>query len=72
MIYYPNAKINLGLRIMGRRSDGFHEIQSLFLPVGWCDVLEVVVNPEGEIGKLNFELTGAKRILNCPKFLLRY
>ena len=60
MIYYPNAKINLGLRIMGRRSDGFHEIQSLFLPVGWCDELEVVVNPEGAIGKLNFELTGAK------------
>ncbi len=45
---------------MGRRSDGFHELQSLFLPVGWCDELEVFVNPEGEIGKLNFELTGTK------------
>ena len=58
MIYFPNAKINLGLRISGRRVDGFHEIKSLFLPVGWCDELEVVVNSEGEKGKLNFSMQG--------------
>ena len=60
MIYYPNAKINLGLRILGRRTDGFHELKSLFIPVGWCDELEVVVNSGGENGILNFEIKGLK------------
>ena len=58
MIYFPTAKINLGLKITGKREDGFHEIQSLFLPVNWCDVLEVVVVENGELGKLNFTCSG--------------
>ena len=58
MIYFPNAKINLGLKIIGKREDGFHEIQSLFLPVNWCDVLEVVVIENGKVGKLNFTYSG--------------
>lgn len=58
MIYFPNAKINLGLRITGRRADGYHDLQSTFLPVGWCDVLEVHVNPEGVRGELNFSISG--------------
>jgi 4-diphosphocytidyl-2-C-methyl-D-erythritol kinase len=58
VIYFPNAKINLGLKIIGKREDGFHEIQSLFLPVNWCDVLEVVVVENGKLGKLNFTCSG--------------
>ena len=58
MIYFPPAKINLGLKILGKREDGFHEIQSLFLPVNWCDVLEVVVVENGKLGKLNFTCSG--------------
>lgn len=42
MITFPNAKINLGLYITEKRSDGFHNIQSCFYPVGWTDVLEAV------------------------------
>lgn len=60
MIYFPPAKINLGLKILGIREDGFHEIQSLFLPINWCDVLEVIVVENGEWGKLNFTCTGIK------------
>ena len=58
MIYFPPAKINLGLKILGKRADGFHEIQSIFLPTNWCDVLEVVVVENGELGKLNFTCSG--------------
>lgn len=41
MIVFPNAKINLGLFIRKRRSDGFHEIETIMLPVGLCDALEI-------------------------------
>lgn len=58
MIYFPNAKINLGLRVLGKRADGFHEISSLFIPTNWCDVLEVNVIDSGERGKLNFKCEG--------------
>lgn len=42
MIIFPNCKINLGLHITGRRSDGFHDIETVFYPVHLSDVLEVI------------------------------
>ena len=33
MIVYPNAKINLGLNVLKRRADGYHDISSVFYPV---------------------------------------
>ena len=41
MVAFPNAKINIGLQIIKKRTDGFHDIASCFVPVGWCDVLEI-------------------------------
>ena len=46
MILFPNAKINLGLQITGKRPDGYHNISTIMLPVGWCDVLEIVPTDE--------------------------
>ncbi len=43
MRVYPNVKINLGLRILRRRPDGYHDIETLFVPYfGMTDVLEIV------------------------------
>ncbi|MEI7594813.1 MAG: 4-(cytidine 5'-diphospho)-2-C-methyl-D-erythritol kinase [Bacteroidota bacterium] len=42
MILYPNAKINIGLNIVEKRSDGFHNIESIFVPIGLSDILEIV------------------------------
>jgi 4-diphosphocytidyl-2-C-methyl-D-erythritol kinase len=42
MIVYPNAKINLGLHIVSKRTDGFHNIETCFYPIGLCDILEFV------------------------------
>tara|TARA_B000000532_G_scaffold134815_1_gene108156 strand:- start:823 stop:1677 length:855 start_codon:yes stop_codon:yes gene_type:complete len=60
VIYFPNAKINLGLQVIGKRDDGFHELKSLFIPVGWCDVLEVHTVEDGVNGKLTLTLEGIK------------
>jgi 4-diphosphocytidyl-2-C-methyl-D-erythritol kinase len=45
MVVFPNCKINLGLHVLSRRPDGFHEIESIMYPVGWCDALEAVHDP---------------------------
>ncbi|UCH14644.1 MAG: 4-(cytidine 5'-diphospho)-2-C-methyl-D-erythritol kinase [Bacteroidales bacterium] len=44
MICFPNAKINIGLNITGRRPDGFHIIETILYPIELCDVLEFVEN----------------------------
>jgi 4-diphosphocytidyl-2-C-methyl-D-erythritol kinase len=43
MISFPNAKINLGLQVTEKRTDGFHNLETVFYPVGWSDALEFVV-----------------------------
>lgn len=41
MIVYPNAKINLGLNVVERRPDGYHNIETIFYPIGIQDVLSI-------------------------------
>jgi 4-diphosphocytidyl-2-C-methyl-D-erythritol kinase len=40
MICFPNAKINLGLNVVERRTDGFHNIETIMYPIPLYDVLE--------------------------------
>ena len=46
MLVFPNAKINLGLFITEKRTDGFHNLESLFIPIPLCDILEVTPSTE--------------------------
>lgn len=46
MITYPHAKINLGLYILRKRDDGFHDLATLFYPIGLRDILEVTPAPD--------------------------
>jgi 4-diphosphocytidyl-2-C-methyl-D-erythritol kinase len=46
MISFPKAKINLGLRVTGKRPDGYHDIETIFYPVGLSDALEFVLSPD--------------------------
>ncbi|MGP8215289.1 MAG: 4-(cytidine 5'-diphospho)-2-C-methyl-D-erythritol kinase [Bacteroidia bacterium] len=56
MICFPNAKINIGLRILEKRADGYHNIESIFYPIGWSDALELI--PVDGYGKIELNLSG--------------
>lgn len=58
MIVFPFAKINLGLHVLRRREDGYHEIESVLVPIGLHDALEAVIDPSIPGGKEFFVRTG--------------
>lgn len=58
MIIFPNAKINLGLRVLEKRADGYHNIDSVFYPVKWEDALEIVENNNAGNKKIEFSQSG--------------
>src|SRR5437870_3547281 len=58
MIVFPNAKINLGLHVVEKRSDGFHNIETILYPVQWCDALECIRNKELSDEKVVFSQSG--------------
>lgn len=53
MITYPNAKINLGLNIVEKRPDGYHNLETIFYPINLQDALEVTLLE----GEKEYELT---------------
>jgi 4-diphosphocytidyl-2-C-methyl-D-erythritol kinase len=57
MVIFPKAKINIGLRIIEKRSDGFHNLQTIFYPVCLCDAIEFIV-PEVSLSKDLLQVTG--------------
>jgi len=51
MIQFPHCKINLGLSILEKRKDGFHNLETVFYPVGLKDIIEItpLSNPTQEV-----------------------
>ena len=58
MITFPNAKINIGLNILRKRADEFHDIESLFYPVAFFDVLELVKSKDFEFKSTGLGIPG--------------
>ncbi|MCU4157438.1 4-(cytidine 5'-diphospho)-2-C-methyl-D-erythritol kinase [Carboxylicivirga sp. A043] len=48
MICYPNAKINIGLNVVEKRPDGYHNLETIFYPIPLCDALEAVHSVDGK------------------------
>ncbi|MBE0638170.1 MAG: 4-(cytidine 5'-diphospho)-2-C-methyl-D-erythritol kinase [Bacteroidales bacterium] len=69
MVLFPNAKINLGLQVTQKRSDGFHNIETIFYPVPLCDALELVVagDKKFEFSSSGIEIPGNKEDNLCIK-----
>jgi len=42
MVFFPNCKINLGLKILRRREDGYHDLETVFYPLPLRDALEII------------------------------
>ncbi len=56
MLIYPNAKINIGLNIVSKRPDGYHNIESIFYPIGLCDCIEI--SPSDTCSDYSFSSSG--------------
>ncbi|MGC8803589.1 MAG: 4-(cytidine 5'-diphospho)-2-C-methyl-D-erythritol kinase, partial [Bacteroidales bacterium] len=57
MIVFPNAKINLGLHVVEKRTDGYHNLQTVFFPIPLFDVLEIVESSNEGLRLFNYGLT---------------
>ena len=51
-VFSAPAKLNLMLHVVGRRADGYHELQTVFQLVDLCDQLEITLRPDGEIRRV--------------------
>ncbi len=58
MILFPNAKINIGLNILSRREDGFHNLETIFYPLDIRDALEVVEADQMKFTSSGLEIPG--------------
>ena len=67
MIVFPNAKINLGLNVIEKRNDGFHDLSSCFYPIKWCDVLEIVESKNFEFSVSGYNIPGKSEHNLCVK-----
>jgi 4-diphosphocytidyl-2-C-methyl-D-erythritol kinase len=61
MVLFPNAKINLGLNILRKREDGFHELETIFYPIGLKDGLEFI---ENKLNRIVFTNSGLPLNIN--------
>lgn len=71
MIYFPTCKINLGLHILEKRSDGYHEIETTMLEIPYTDVLEVIVSEEDRFSSSGQEIPGDNNSCVAALKLLR-
>ena len=63
MIVYPNAKINIGLNVVEKRKDGYHNLETVFYPINLQDALEIE-NIEGEVPECGYKLKVAGTVLD--------
>jgi len=66
MIVYPNAKINIGLNVLNKREDCYHELSSVFYPVSELyDILEIITSDDFSFSSSGIAIPGDNNI--CTK-----
>lgn len=73
MVSFPHCKINLGLHVVSKRDDGFHNIETCFYPIPWCDVLEIIPSETISFTNTGLSIPGQPEENLCLKayYLLR-
>lgn len=72
MISFPNAKINLGLHITGKRKDGYHEIETCMVPLPLFDALEMILDKNPGWNSSGLDIPGESKdnlILKAEKLM---
>ncbi len=59
MVTFPNAKINLGLDVVAKRPDGYHNLETIFYPIPLQDILEITVTEEEGAPDYTFKMHNA-------------
>lgn len=67
MISFPPCKINLGLNVVLKRQDGYHEIETCFYPVSWTDILEIIPSNTLEFKQSGISIDGKAEDNLCVK-----
>ncbi|MCI5057990.1 MAG: 4-(cytidine 5'-diphospho)-2-C-methyl-D-erythritol kinase [Flavobacteriales bacterium] len=71
MLLFANAKINIGLQIINKRKDGFHNIKSIFYPIDVCDILEIHESADFQLYTTGIEIPGgsSNTVISAFEFL---
>lgn len=67
MVVFPHCKINLGLHIISRREDGYHNIETCFYPVPWTDILEIIKAEKFSFSNSGLDIPGNPKDNLCIK-----
>jgi 4-diphosphocytidyl-2-C-methyl-D-erythritol kinase len=59
VVTFPNCKINLGLNIIKKRADGYHDIESVFFPLPLTDAIEVIKSTEEKFTTSGLPVNGS-------------
>ena len=67
MVSFPHAKINLGLNVVRKRADGFHDLETCFFPGGWTEILEIIPSSSFQFSSSGFSIDGNTENNLCVK-----
>ncbi|MES2589993.1 MAG: 4-(cytidine 5'-diphospho)-2-C-methyl-D-erythritol kinase [Bacteroidota bacterium] len=67
MILFPPAKINLGLKVLNKREDGFHNLETVFFQIPFCDILEIVKSEKFTFKSSGLTIFGEEKNNLCIK-----
>lgn len=67
MVVFPPCKINLGLRVVAKRKDGYHDLETCFYPLPWTDILEAIPSKELQFAYTGYVIPGNASDNLCAK-----
>lgn len=67
MVTFPPCKINIGLQVINKRPDGYHDLVTCFYPVPWTDILELIPAADFEFTSSGNPIPGPTEANLCIK-----